>query len=426
MSLIVFTLALCLILAVGTPVAFALLATGVFMLWQMGMFDINAVAQYTIAGADSYQLLAIPFFMLAGELMNAGGISRRIIDLAVAWVGHLKGGLGYVAVLAALVLSSLSGSAAADAAILAAVLLPMMRSNGYDQKHAAGLIAAGAVTGPIIPPSIAFIVFGVTANVSITKLFFAGIAPGLIMGMALALTWWFIMRRATVTPAPRAAMGERLAATRKAFWGLLLPLIIIVGMRGGVFTATEAAVVAAVYALIVGLLVYRELKPSDLLRVFVASAKTTAAIMFLVACSYVSAYAITLSDLPATVTALAEPLMQHRVLLMAAIMLLLVVVGAGLDITPTILILAPVLMPIVLQAGIDPVYFGVMFVINGSIGLITPPVGTILNVVAGVGRMPLDEVIRGSWLYMLVLGIVMALFVIFPELITVPAQLFYR
>lgn len=426
MSLIIFTLSLCLILLLGTPVAFALLATGMFILWQMQLFDVNAVAQYTIAGADSYQLLAIPFFMLAGELMNAGGISKRIIDMAVAWVGHLKGGLGYVAVLAALVLSSLSGSAAADAAILAAVLLPMMRSNGYDARHAAGLISAGAVTGPIIPPSIAFIIFGVTANVSITKLFFAGIAPGLIMGAALALTWWAIMRRADVSTGRRASTSERMAATGNAFWGLLLPLIIIVGMRGGVFTATEAAVVAAVYALIVGLFVYRELKFSDLLSVFVASAKTTSAIMFLVACSYVSAYAITLSDLPGMVTSLAEPLMGSPTLLMAAIMLLLVVVGAGLDITPTILILAPVLMPLVLQSGIDPIYFGVMFVINGSIGLITPPVGTILNVVAGVGRMSLDDVIRGSWLYMLVLGAVMVLFIIFPQLITVPAQLFYR
>lgn len=426
MSLIIFTLSLCLILLLGTPVAFALLATGMFMLWQMQLFDVNAVAQYTIAGADSYQLLAIPFFMLAGELMNAGGISKRIIDMAVAWVGHLKGGLGYVAVLAALVLSSLSGSAAADAAILAAVLLPMMRSNGYDAKHAAGLISAGAVTGPIIPPSIAFIIFGVTANVSITKLFFAGIAPGLIMGAALALTWWAIMRRADVSTGRRASTSERMAATGNAFWGLLLPLIIIVGMRGGVFTATEAAVVAAVYALIVGLFVYRELKFSDLLSVFVASAKTTSAIMFLVACSYVSAYAITLSDLPGMVTSLAEPLMGSPTLLMAAIMLLLVIVGAGLDITPTILILAPVLMPLVLQSGMDPIYFGVMFVINGSIGLITPPVGTILNVVAGVGRMSLDDVIRGSWLYMLVLGAVMVLFIIFPQLITAPAQLFYR
>lgn len=426
MTLLVFTVSLCLILALGVPVAFALLITGMAMLYQMGMFDVNAVAQYTIAGADNYQLLAVPFFMLAGELMNAGGISKRIIAMAVAWVGHLKGGLGYVVIVAALLLSSLSGSAVADAAVLTAVLLPMMRRHGYDQRQAAGLISAGAVTGPIIPPSISFIVFGVTANVSITQLFFAGIAPGIIMGGALALTWWSIMRRADVKTTPKLPASDRIKATAEAFWGLLLPFIIIFGMRGGIFTATEAAVVAAVYALVVGLFVYRELKLSQLLSVFVSSAKTTAVVMFLVACSYVSAYAITLSDLPTDVTTLVEPLIEHQTLLMLALMLLLVIVGAGLDITPTILILAPILMPIVIQAEIDPVYFGVMFVINGSIGLITPPVGTILNVVAGVGRMTLDDVIHGSWIYMAVLGLVLLLFILFPALITVPAALFHR
>ncbi len=426
MSLLIFTLALCLLMVLGTPVAFALLLTGIVMLHQLGNFDSAAVAQYMLEGANSYQLLAVPFFMLAGELMNAGGISKRIVALAVAWLAHVRGGLGYVVIVTAIVLSSLSGSAVADAAALAGVLLPMMRNNGYDERQSAGLICAGSIIAPIIPPSIAFIIFGVTANLSITKLFFAGIVPGLIIGASLAAAWWWKMRGADIALQPRQPMAVRNRAFADAFWGLLLPVIIIVGMRGGIFTATEAAVVAAVYALIVGVFIYRELKISQLLHVFVASAKTTAIIMFLIAASFVSSYAITLADLPGEVAALIEPVMDQPMLLMAAIMVLLTVVGAGLDITPTILILAPVLVPLVVKAGIDPIYFGVMFVINGSIGLITPPVGTVLNVVAGVGRMKLDDVVRGSWLYMVVLSAVMMLFVVFPGLIIEPVKWIYR
>jgi tripartite ATP-independent transporter DctM subunit len=425
-SLAIFTLSLCLFMALGMPVAFSLLLTGIFMLVQLGAFDPAAVAQYMLEGANSYQLLAVPFFMLAGELMNAGGISRRIVSLAVSFLAHIRGGLGYVVIATAVVLASLSGSAVADAAALAGVLLPMMRDNGYDEAQSAGLISAGAIIGPIIPPSIAFIIFGVSTNLSITKLFFAGIAPGIIIGAALAFTWWWTMRNATVRIQPRQSVPARMKAFVNAFWGLVLPVIIIVGLRGGVFTATEAAVVAAVYALVIGVFVYREIKPSQLLQVFVASAKTTAIIMFLIAASFVSSYAITLADLPGEVSAVIAPILDSPILLMTAIMVLLTVVGAGLDITPTILILAPVLVPIVVRAGIDPIYFGVMFVINGSIGLITPPVGTVLNVVAGVGRMKLDDVVRGSWLYMVVLSAVMMLFVIFPGLIIEPAKWIYR
>lgn len=426
MSLAIFTISLCLFMVLGMPVAFALLITGILMLRQLGVFDAAAVAQYMIEGANSYQLLAVPFFMLAGELMNSGGISRRIVALAVSLIAHVRGGLGYVVIAVAVVLSSLSGSAVADAAALAGVLLPMMRDNGYDEKQSAGLICAGAIITPVIPPSISFIIFGVATNVSITKLFLAGIAPGLLIGVSLVFTWWWVMRRATVRVSPRQPLSVSWKHFTEAAWGLVLPVIIVVGLRGGIFTATEAAVVAAVYAFVVGVFIYRELKPAHLLHVFVASAKTTAVIMFLIAASFVSSYAITLADLPGEVSAVIEPILDSPILLMTAVMVLLTVVGAGLDITPTILILAPVLVPIAVKAGIDPVYFGVMFVINGSIGLITPPVGTVLNAVAGVGRMKLDDVVRGSWLYMVVLSAVMMLFVVFPGLITGPARWLFR
>jgi TRAP-type transport system large permease protein len=231
----------------------------------------------------------------------------------------------------------------------------------------------------VIPPSIGFVIFGVAANVSISKLFLAGIVPGILLGVALALTWWWLVRREDVAPPKRATRAELAVALREAVWALGLPIIILVGLRMGVFTPTEAAVVAAVYALFVSMVVYRELSWHQLADIFRASARTSAVVMFLVAAAMVSAWLITVADLPSKVIGMLEPFMGNPTLLLIAIMLLVMVVGTAMDMTPTILILTPVLMPVVKAAGIDPVYFGVLFIINNAIGLITPPVGTVLN-----------------------------------------------
>jgi len=422
MTLAVFLGSLLAAMAIGMPIAFALLASGVALMWHLDMLDFQILAQNLIGGADSFPLLAVPFFMLAGEVMNVGGLSRRIVDLALAVVGHIRGGLGYVTIMAGCLLSALSGSAVADAAALTALLLPMMVKAGHDRKRAAGLIAATGVIGPVIPPSIGLVIFGVAANVSISKLFLAAIVPGLLIGGALWVTWAWLVRREAIEPGPRKSKAEIWTAAREAGWALLLPLIILVGLRMGVFTPTEAAVVAAVYALFVSTVIYRELKLRDLYQVFVAAAKTSAVVMFLIAAAMVSAWLITVAALPGKVTALLQPLMGSPVLMMIAIMLLVMVVGTALDMTPTILILTPVLMPVVKAAGIDPVYFGVMFIINNSIGLVTPPVGTVLNVVAGVGRIRLDEVTLGVLPFMVAEFAVMFLMIIFPWLVTVPAR----
>jgi len=411
-------------MALGIPIAFALLATGAALMWHLDLFDAQILAQNVIHGADSFPLLAVPFFMLAGEIMNVGGLSRRIVDLALAVVGHVKGGLGYVAIMAAVVLSALSGSAVADAAALTALLLPMMVKAGHDKARAGGLIAASGIIGPVIPPSIGFVIFGVAANVSITKLFLAGIFPGLLIGASLWLTWWWLGRSENVMPPPRKSRAEVLKALRQSTWALMLPVIILVGLRAGVFTPTEAAVVAAVYALFVSTVVYRELKLSQLYAIFVTAAKTTSVIMLLIAAAMVSAWLITVADLPSKVIGLLEPFMGNPTLLLVAIMVLVMIVGTAMDMTPTILILTPVLMPVVKAAGIDPVYFGVLFIINNSIGLITPPVGTVLNVVAGVGRMKMDDVTKGVMPFMLAELAVMFLMVLFPSLVTVPAKWF--
>ena len=422
MTVAIFLGSLLIAMAIGIPIAYSRLLSGLALMGPLDLFDAQILAQNVINGADSFPLLAVPFFMLAGEIMNVGGLSKRIVKLALAVVGHVPGGLGYVAIMAAVILAAVSGSAVADAAALASLLLPMMVAAGHDKARSAGLIASAGIIAPVIPPSIGFVIFGVAANVSISKLVLAGIVPGVLLGIALAITWWWLVRREKVAPPARASRAEVLKALRESVWALGLPVIILVGLRMGVFTPTEAAVVAAVYALFVAMVVYRELSFGQLAEIFQAAARTSAVVMFLVAAAMVSAWLITVADLPSKIIGMLEPFMDNQTLLLVAIMLLVMIVGTAMDMTPTILILTPVLMPVVKAAGIDPVYFGVLFIINNAIGLITPPVGTVLNVVAGVGRISMSDVTRGVMPFMLAQFIVMFLLVAFPSIVMVPLR----
>ncbi len=420
MTVLVFLVSLCGAMALGMPVAFALIVCGVALMTFMGIFDTQIIAQKMLDGADSFILLAIPFFVLAGELMNAGGLSRRIVNFALAWIGHFHGGLGYVAIIAAIILASLSGSAAADTAALAAILIPMMRQAGYDVPRSAGLIAAGGIIAPVIPPSIGFVVFGVAANVSIPQLFVAGLFPGILMGLALVVAWAIVSRREALVPVPRQSMRQRLQATRDGMFALVMPAFILGSIRFGFATPTEAAVVAVVYSALIGMFVYRELKISHLYGVLLSSAKLTAMIMFLVAAALISSWLITSANIPGEIGRLLEPFMGNKTLLIILMMMLVLVVGTALDFTPTVLILTPVLMPIVKQAGIDPIYFGVLFIINNAIGLITPPVGIVLNVVSGVAKVSMTDVIRGVNPFLIAQVIVLALLIAIPDLVITP------
>jgi TRAP-type transport system large permease protein len=428
MTVFVFVFSLMAAMALGMPIAYALLVCGVSLMAYLAgtgvlsAFDSQILAQRFVDGADNFPLLAVPFFLLAGEFMNAGGLSKRIVNLGIAWVGHFRGGLGYVTVIAAIIMASLSGSAVADTAALAAILIPMMRAAGYDVKRAAGLVASGGIIAPVIPPSIGFIIFGVAGNVSITKLFLAGIVPGIMMGVAIGIAWWWVAKRENVKPGPKMPMDERLKVTFNSGFAIALPVIIIGGMKAGVFTPTEAAVVAAVYAFIVGMFVYKEMKWSEVYGLFLAAGKTTAVVMFLVGAAMVSAWLITVANIPNEVAGLLAPFMDNKTLLMLVMMILIVIVGTALDFAPTVLILTPVLMPVVLKAGIDPVYFGVLFIMNNAIGLITPPVGTVLNVVAGVAKISMDDAFKGVMPFLIAQLIVLFLLVAFPDLVMVPLK----
>ncbi len=422
MPFLIFLGALLGAMAIGMPIAYALLVSGIALMLHMDMFDAQIIAQNVINGADSFALMAVPFFMLAGEIMNAGGLSRRIVDVAMAAVGHVRGGLGYVTVVAACVMAALSGSALADAAALAALLVPMMVKAGHDRARSAGLVAAAGVIGPIIPPSIGFVIFGVAANLSITKLFLAGVMPGIYMGLALMAAWWWLVRREDLAPPPPRQPGEMRRALARGAWALVLPLIIIFGLKFGVFTPTEAGVVAAAYSLFVAVFVYRELRLRDLYPLLVRAAMTTACVMFLVAAALVAGWLITVADVPGVLVQLLEPLIASPTLLLVVIMIVVLLVGTAMDMTPTILILTPVLMPIVKAAGIDPIYFGVLFMMNNVIGLITPPVGPVLNVVAGVARLSIAEVTRGVWPFVIAQTAVLFLLILFPWLVIGPAR----
>ncbi|MCL7749513.1 TRAP transporter large permease [Halalkalibacter alkaliphilus] len=422
MSTAIFLITLLGSILLGIPVAFALLVSGISLMFFLDIMDTQNVARSLINGAGSFTLLAVPFFILAGQLMNYGGISNRIVNFALALFGHVRGGLGYVAILGSILFAGLSGSAVADTAALGAILIPMMVKAGYDRNRSTGLIAGGGIIAPIIPPSIPMIIFGVTSGVSILQLFMAGIVPGLMLGLGLAVAWSIMVRKDKVDVLPRKSMKEILKATQQAVWALFLPVIIIVGLRGGVFTPTEAGVIASFYALFVGAIIYRELKMPELYKALIETVKITSVVMFLYTGAMVLGWGMTVANIPSAIAGLLEPFSDNQFLLLLLIVLFTLLIGTAMDLTAIILILTPILMPIIQMAGIDPVYFGVVFILAACLGMLTPPVGTVLVVASGVGKISMENMLRGVWPFLLVHIIVLLLLILFPAIVTVPLE----
>lgn len=422
-----FMLYLCGAMMLGLPIAFSLLLSSIATALHMGGSATNPqiVAAQLMRGIDSVTMMALPFFIIAGELMNRGGLTKRIIEFCNIFVGGVRGGLGYVTILACLIFASLVGSAVASTAALGAILIPMMADSGYNRPKAAGLVAAGNMVAPIMPPSVPMIVYGVSAGVSIKSLFLGGIAPAIYLTIVMSIAWFFISRKDTmVSNYTKPSSKEMLHIFLNGLWALLLPVIIIVGLRGGVFTATEAGVIAVVYALCIGVFVYRELTVKDMFKALTSAAKTSAVVMFLAAAAQVAGYIMTIARMPQLITGALSDLVGQPLLLNFTLMVVVLLVGTAMDVVPTILILTPIFLPLLKAAGIDPVYFGIIFTLVNVLGLLTPPVGPVLNVACAAGKVKMEEILMPVLPYFIAQCILLFVMTLIPETILVPLKWF--
>jgi len=407
------------LLFMGVPIAFAIGASALCAL----VVSLDPVAASTVlaqrmaTGIDSFALLAIPFFILAGSLMNRGGIATRLIALAKVVVGRLPGGLACVNVLANMLFGSISGSAVAAAAANGGVMTPLMLKEGYDRDYAAAVNISSATTGLLIPPSNIMIVYSLASGgVSIAALFIAGYIPGILLGLALMLVGGFIAKRRGYPTADPVSWGEAGRILMAAMPSLLLVALVMGGIIAGWFTPTEASAIAVVYTFVLSVLIYREVKWRDLLKLLADSAETTAIVLVLVGASMGMSWVMASANIPQTVTATLLALTANKILLLLLIALILLVVGTFMDMTPAVLIFTPILLPVVTKFGMDPVHFGVVMVFNLCIGLCTPPVGSVLFVGCGVAKTSLSRVWRPLLPFYAVMIIVLLLVTFLPSL----------
>lgn len=422
MELLIFIGTLFCLLPLGIPIAVILIICAFVLMLYMGMFDLSIVSQQIVMGTNNFSLMAIPFFMLAGELMSAGGLSKRIVSFANLLVGRVRGGLGYVAVLASILFAGLSGSAVADAAALGSILIPLMLANNYRPERAVGLICAGAIIAPIIPPSVPMIVLGSSVGLSISRMFMSGIVPGLMIGISLMIVWFVIVRVDGYRDVSRHTMKEAAAILKDSLPALVMPVMIIGGIRFGIFTPTESGAFAAVYAFLISMLWYREMKLSDLPKVFVATATSTAVVMFIVGAATAVGWFITVAQIPAQLATMLGGLMDSPTILLLVINLFLLGIGMVMDLTPNLLIFGPVLLPVITEANIDQYFFALIMVFNLCLGLITPPVGTLLYLGCGMGKVKLGTLIRGMLPFLAVQLLLLFLFILFPQIILTPLR----
>lgn len=412
----VFLVLLFLGILLGVPISFALGIAALGMMYVMDV-DFAILVQAGIRGVNSFPLLAIPFFILVGEIMSAGGLARRLVAFAQALVGFIAGGLGQVNVAASMFFGGISGSAVADASAIGGIMIPPMKEQGYTGGHATAITVSSSVIGIIVPPSIPLILYGIVTNTSISALFIAGIVPGILIGLALMVTTFLTARRLPGSARQPFQLGLLVSSFRHAVLGLVLPILIIGGILGGIFTATEAAVAAVLYSLIVSLLVYRELRVKDLWPILIRTGRLTGMVLFLLAIATTVAFLLTTAQVPTQIVELTSGLSTNPYVVLAIMAAVLLFVGVVMDLTPAMIILAPILTPVVMAVGVPPVYFGVLMSVVLGIGLVTPPVGTVLYVGCAVGKVTMEELLRNMWPFYLALVAVVLAIVLVPDIV---------
>ncbi len=407
------------LLGYGIPVAYSIgIPTTLTILLNIAIVPgVTTVAQRMTTGIDSFALLAIPFFVLAGELMNQGGIANRLINFAKSMIGSLPGGLGYVNILAAMLFGAISGSAVAAASAIGSVMTDRMEGEGYPRPFSAAINITSSTTGLLIPPSNVLIVYALASGgaASVAALFIAGYLPGILVGVALIIVAAILSRKHKLTPGDTIQLSQLWTSFRKAFFSLLMLVIIVGGIVKGIFTATEAAAVAVLYALILGFS-YRTIKSNDIPRILLRSAKTTAIVMFLICTSMAMSWIFSFESIPQLMTSFLLETVSNPILIFLLINLTLLIVGTFMDMTPAILIFTPIFLPVVTELGMDPVHFGIIMVLNLCIGLCTPPVGTILFVGAGVAKISVTKVIKPLLPFLVAMIVVLILITAFESI----------
>lgn len=403
---------------IGVPMSFSMLTGSVWFMLTSGMPQTLMIQRLIMAVGDSFSMLAIPFFMLAGTIMNAGGVATRIFDFCNMLVGHIPGGLGHVNVFCSVIFAGMSGSALADTGGIGAIELKAMKDQGFDEDFSAAITGASSCLGPIIPPSTGMVLYAMMAEESVGTLFIAGVLPGIIMAAAMCLIVYITAKRRNYPISPRVTWKERGRAFWRAVPALLSPIILLSGILLGIFSATEASVVCCLYSLFLGIFIYKELSPKGLYNVFLDTLKSSGMVMALVTFSMLLATILNYNQIPQAVAAWAVTHITSKVGIILACMVLIIISGMVIDVTPAMLILIPIMMPVIRQYGINPIAFGVASTLLFSQGLLTPPVGSILYVLADYTKMPVMRIAKNMIPYIITFMVLAFCFMMFPQICT--------